>query len=431
MGSTIAQYRAWQVSTSTAPATALKSQEPTSQEPTSKEPPSQKPTTRGIADPQRVNSRLNARKRSAEKFLNTAQSSRSTPAPPARGDEPLPQAAAQGFQKSNPDGRASGPRKELLLDSAKVPLVPSPAPVTRVNEVVQSTKNDPLDVADWPTPDPGAKHHQDAQLPLWKTSPKPVPPVSASAKETAETLRRVTIPAAPLDRASRPAEPKTPFQKIAKRQDAKPVVEQPPDPPSHLPRIPEAFSRLMTALHRIGEATQPQPGSKRKGTEARRVSDRLNPEALHRDRRRAIRRAVPGLVAFYFTGGAPQPYTVADISATGFYLLTRDHWMPETMILMTLQKPVNEGKHRRESITVLTRIVRRGEDGIGAEFVMPESLDSNNHDIKPGRATDRMALARFLFSEEFPDSFEILGCFITPPVEQQPGTEFAIRESGD
>jgi hypothetical protein len=95
--------------------------------------------------------------------------------------------------------------------------------------------------------------------------------------------------------------------------------------------------------------------------------------------------------------------------------------MPETMIQMTLQKPVADRKQRRESITVLTRIVRRAGDGIGAEFVMPESLDPNSREIKPGRATDRMALARFLFSEDFSDSFEALGCFITPPVEQLPG----------
>ncbi len=183
----------------------------------------------------------------------------------------------------------------------------------------------------------------------------------------------------------------------------------------------EALARLMAALHRMSANPEPQLGARRKGSEANTPSSWLNPEALHRDRRRAVRRAVPGMVAFYFTGGAPQPYTIADISATGFFLLTRDQWMPETMIQMTLQKPVSEGKQRKEALTVLTRIVRRGEDGIGAEFVMPESLDSNNHEIKPGRATDRMALARFLFSEEFLDSFEVLGCSITPPVEQQTG----------
>jgi hypothetical protein len=185
--------------------------------------------------------------------------------------------------------------------------------------------------------------------------------------------------------------------------------------------MPEALARLMAVLHRMSANPEPQLGATREGSEADTQSSLLNAEALHRDRRRAVRRAVPGLVAFYFTGGAPQPYTISDISATGFFLLTRDQWMPETMIQMTLQKPVFEGKKRKESLTVLTRIVRRGPEGIGAEFVMPESLDSNNHEIKPSRATDRMALARFLFSEDFLDSIEVLGCSIVSPVEPQTG----------
>ena len=65
------------------------------------------------------------------------------------------------------------------------------------------------------------------------------------------------------------------------------------------------------------------------------------------------------MVAHYFTGGGPKPYDVADISMSGFYLLTEDHWMPDTMIRMTLQKPCAKGE-RKQSITVLSRVVRRG-----------------------------------------------------------------------
>jgi hypothetical protein len=122
----------------------------------------------------------------------------------------------------------------------------------------------------------------------------------------------------------------------------------------------------------------------------------LNPVApLGSDRRRAYRRYVPGMVAHYYTGGAPKPHEVADISMTGFYLLTDDRWMPETMIQMTLQKPCAKGE-RKQSITILSRIVRRGSDGVAAEFVMPEGLDPLSHDIQPSQATDRFALARFL-----------------------------------
>ncbi|MGA7242455.1 MAG: PilZ domain-containing protein [Terracidiphilus sp.] len=122
----------------------------------------------------------------------------------------------------------------------------------------------------------------------------------------------------------------------------------------------------------------------------------LNPATpISSDRRRAHRRYVPGMVAHYYTGGAPKPHEVADISMTGFYLLTEDRWMPDTMIQMTLQKPCAKGE-RKQSITVLSKIVRRASDGVAAEFVMPESLDPYSRDVQPSQTTDRFSLARFL-----------------------------------
>jgi hypothetical protein len=122
----------------------------------------------------------------------------------------------------------------------------------------------------------------------------------------------------------------------------------------------------------------------------------LNPAPpIASDRRRAHRRYVPGMVAHYYTGGAPKPHDVADISMTGFYLLTEDRWMPETMIQMILQKPCAKGE-RKQSISVLSRIVRRGSDGVAVEFVMPEGLNPMSHDIQPSQATDKFTLARFL-----------------------------------
>jgi hypothetical protein len=122
----------------------------------------------------------------------------------------------------------------------------------------------------------------------------------------------------------------------------------------------------------------------------------LNPVVpVSSDRRRAHRRYVPGMVAHYYTGGAPKPHDVADISMTGFYLLTEDRWMPDTMIQMTLQKPCAKGE-RKQSINVLSKIVRRGSDGVAAEFVMPDGLDPQSRDIQPSQATDRFTLARFI-----------------------------------
>ena len=158
-------------------------------------------------------------------------------------------------------------------------------------------------------------------------------------------------------------------------------------------RKPEEKGRVKISTQRVdgNGKTKQQPPSL-----GMRFKRWLNPVApSNSDRRKAHRRYVPGMIAHYFTGGAPRPYDVADISLTGFYLLTEDRWMPGTMIQMTLQKPCARGE-RKQSITILSKIVRRGSDGVAAEFVMPESLDPRSHDVQPTQATDRFALARFI-----------------------------------
>ncbi len=158
-------------------------------------------------------------------------------------------------------------------------------------------------------------------------------------------------------------------------------------------RKAEQKGKLKISIQRVdpnGRSVEQRPSL---GTRFKRW---LNPATpVSSDRRRAHRRYVPGMVAHYYTGGAPKPHEVADISMTGFYLLTEDRWMPDTMIQMTLQKPCAKGE-RKQSITVLSKIVRRASDGVAAEFVMPESLDPFSRDVQPSQTTDRFSLARFL-----------------------------------
>jgi hypothetical protein len=122
----------------------------------------------------------------------------------------------------------------------------------------------------------------------------------------------------------------------------------------------------------------------------------FDPEVAPHDRRRANRRNVPGLVAYYFSGGAPKGHEISDISATGFYMITKDRWMPETMIQMTLQKPGTNGKLRRDSVTILSKIIRVGDNGVGAQFVVAEDLDPYSREVLPMQATDKKALAKFI-----------------------------------
>ena len=122
------------------------------------------------------------------------------------------------------------------------------------------------------------------------------------------------------------------------------------------------------------------------------------PEAVSAplDRRRSNRKVIPGLVAFYWTGGTPQPYEVSNISGSGFYLVTKSHWMYDTMIRMTLQRSdVKEG-HPKHAITVLAKVVRSGVDGLGHEFVMSDSIDQIDRDVRPEKGTSKRALEQFL-----------------------------------
>jgi hypothetical protein len=162
-----------------------------------------------------------------------------------------------------------------------------------------------------------------------------------------------------------------------------------------LPRFlkPDQKGKLKISIQRVESNGKKETKPDSFGTRFKRW---LNPTSQPKsDRRRAYRRYVPGMVAHYYTGGAPKPHEVADISMTGFYVLTQDRWMPDTMIQMTLQKPCAKGE-RKQSISVLSKIVRRGTDGVAAEFVMAESLDPQSRDVLPSQATDRFALARFI-----------------------------------
>ncbi len=114
------------------------------------------------------------------------------------------------------------------------------------------------------------------------------------------------------------------------------------------------------------------------------------------DRRQSSRVREPGLVAYYFTGGTPRPFPVEHISNTGFYIRTKEHWLPNTMLLMTIQRPDRKLGDPLHAITVLTKVVRIDPEGVGHEFVMTESLTRKTLDIMPDMGTDRLALSEFL-----------------------------------
>ena len=91
------------------------------------------------------------------------------------------------------------------------------------------------------------------------------------------------------------------------------------------------------------------------------------------DRRKAKREPLPGLVAYYWTGGGPQAYHIGDVSHNGLHLLTDERWFPGTMILMTLQRTDTEGEDPDDAISVQSKVVRWSSDGMALSFVVSKA----------------------------------------------------------
>jgi uncharacterized protein len=117
---------------------------------------------------------------------------------------------------------------------------------------------------------------------------------------------------------------------------------------------------------------------------------------LSTDRRASKRFPLPGLVAYYWTGGSPEAFHIGDISSHGLYILTDERWYPGTLILMTLQRTNTDGDDPDDFISVLTKVIRWGTDGLGLSFVPSNTVDLNTGSLLPERGVGRKALNRFI-----------------------------------
>jgi len=125
-------------------------------------------------------------------------------------------------------------------------------------------------------------------------------------------------------------------------------------------------------------------------------------EFMSRERRRVPRYLAPRLVGYYWDGGAPKAHCIRDISFTGLYLMTEQHWYPSTVVTMTLQRTEPGDAGAKRSIAVHMKVIRSEVDGVALVFLLPQPQDAQRvQDIvadgvgMPG-LPDRKPLNRFL-----------------------------------
>ena len=115
------------------------------------------------------------------------------------------------------------------------------------------------------------------------------------------------------------------------------------------------------------------------------------------ERRHAERHNALQLVAYYWTGANSTPRTVRDISSSGIYIVTDDRWYPGTLLMITLQKSIEDADARSpRSVCVQSKVVRSGSDGVGFAFLLPTAARSANPNafIEGANRTEFMEFCR-------------------------------------
>jgi len=132
-------------------------------------------------------------------------------------------------------------------------------------------------------------------------------------------------------------------------------------------------------------AAKPEPSKEQAQKKKSWLQKLLSPDPVQP--RKNVRETVPGLTAFFFTGGTPVPQTIRDISSTGLFVVTEERWYPGTLVQMTLKK-TEEGMPRTEySISLTVKALRWGNDGVGVQFILRDPRNPTYDSIHAEGAT--------------------------------------------
>lgn len=104
------------------------------------------------------------------------------------------------------------------------------------------------------------------------------------------------------------------------------------------------------------------------------------------DRRIARRLPDPPLRAYLGMVGAPLPMPVANISTTGFFLVTDEQWQPGTCLPMRLERTDRLGFAAISRMAVQTCVARKDKKGVGFVFLpinepdLQQEMDATRQD---------------------------------------------------
>ena len=133
-----------------------------------------------------------------------------------------------------------------------------------------------------------------------------------------------------------------------------------------------------------------------------------------KNKRKAERLPAPQLAAYYWTNASPAQHSIRDISISGLYLMTDERWYPGTLVMMTLQKKEDGPDGPAQSISVQSRAVRWGTDGVGLEFILPDLGDRRRGQSLLNDGADRKSLEKFLAGFRPEQGRAIVNHIVTP-----------------
>ena len=311
------------------------------------------------------------------------------------------QPAIEAPQPSTPVPAAPAAVNPALLTPAQAPSAPLkrviavPGPVGTAF-VVQSTET-PAEVETTPVkpavikapPDPAAATAV-TPAPITPTQPAPAPnkPVVAVPEPVAPAFVVPTAEAPAEVRAA--SAPHTPKERT---QSEKPGAE----------KGTSQQAAILTPAARRDTERREVPREELDGGKEVEAASEATPSLgsrflrwLNAPPKAAERLRSPEIVAYFWTGGPPHPHRIGNISVTGLYLLTRDRWLRDTVLVMNLQLKNSEGTKDGDSLSVLAKVVWSGEDGVGFQFVTSENVNLLKGQILPGKGADQKALDKFL-----------------------------------